>query len=120
MSDQVGHAGHWSGAHRLELLCVLVDGQRSLLVLWHRATVRHHPHHHWPHHVVGLRSARELLHVAGSCSQVVVARYRLCTNIVCESPVLEELTIKSNMSLLYHLIVAYDKYITYIFKQIMN
>lgn len=115
MSDQVGHAGHWSGAHRLEFLCVLVDGQRSLLVLWHRATVRHHPHHHRPHHVVRLRSAGELLHVARSCSQVVVARYRLCTNILCELPVLEELTIKSNMSLLYHLIVANDKYITYKF-----
>lgn len=115
MSDQVGHAGHWSSAHRLELLCVLVNGQRSLFVLWHRAAVRHHPHHHRPHHVVGLRSAGELLHVAGSCSQVVVARYRLCTNIVCEFPDLDELTVKSTMILLYHLTVAiiintYHKY----------
>lgn len=82
MSDQVGHAGHRSSTHRLELLCVLVDGQRSLLVLWHGATVRHHSHHHRPHHVVGLRSAWVLLHMAGSCSKVIVTRYRLCTNIV--------------------------------------
>lgn len=83
MSDQVGHAGHRSRTHRLELLCVLVDGQRSLLVLWHGATVRHHSHHHRPHHVVGLRSAWVLFHMAGSCSKVIVTRYRLCTNIVC-------------------------------------